>query len=980
MTRRLMQMALTALCVAAWAAPAAAQVFTGRIEVTTKDSTGAVLPGVTVELTGVQSASAVSDARGEARFLNLAPGRYVVSAQLTGFRPYRNDNVPVGAGTVLALDVTLSVGGVTEAVNVVAETPVIEAKRTAVATNISLEELQNVPSSRDPWVILQTVPGVIVDRVNVGGAESGQQSNYKAKGAPVNQNTWNMDGIAITDMAALGSSPTYYDFDMFQELQVTTGGADIANSTPGVALNFVLRGGTNSWRGSSRYYFENSSLQADNVTGSLFGQVGSYNRTNRYYDTGVEGGGPIVKNKLFAWGAYGKTEPRAEIYRFNPGPAAANFVRQTEDCKPTGQTSPVAPNTYGVSARDCTTLENYSAKVTADLDAATRASFTYFRGNKIKLGRSAGATRPAETTWNQDGPTDFFKAELNRTVGSALFTTARYAYTTNGFSLTPQGGFGTTAYRDDRRVWHDTFLSYSTDRPQHNVQLEGNYFRGNHELKAGFGWRKSGVTSTSAWPGGLVHIHTGYPDMFVQITRDWNLNGEGQYWNAFIGDTFTRDRWTINAGVRWDRSASSILETTVPANSFSALLPALTAPAVKNAVVWNSVTPRVGVSYALGENRKTLVRASYATFANQLDSNFSATVASAIPYYSYVYVGGRDLNGNNRLDPNEYREDLGVCCFNPNDPLNGNPDRIGNYKTPITHEMILGFDRELAANFGLSANLTFRRYTNFNWLQYAGLTGADYRQVGTLSGTAPGLGAYNVPYFQVNESAVPDDFGRVFEAREGYSQRYTGFEIVGTKRMSNRWMMRAALSGGTHREYFDSRSAQADPTPSVPAASQFTLLSPNRDGGLVLEQTGGSGKSSIFLSAPKYQFILTGAYQGPWGVNTGVNYLLRQGYAMPFFQSNVETPDDLISATKSVLLVEDVDDFRLPTVHSFDWRLSKNITLDRISLDLDFDVFNLFNSSATLGRQYDLAATNFNQILEITNPRIARLGIRVSFK
>ena len=133
--------------------------------------------------------------------------------------------------------------GVSEQVQVSVESPVVDPKRNAVSTTITNEELQNIPSARDPWVVLQTVPGIIVDRVNVGGSESGQQSNYIAKGADTGDNTWNLDGIPITDMNALGSTPTYYDFDMFQEMNVSTGGADVQASTPGVQLNFVLKSG-----------------------------------------------------------------------------------------------------------------------------------------------------------------------------------------------------------------------------------------------------------------------------------------------------------------------------------------------------------------------------------------------------------------------------------------------------------------------------------------------------------------------------------------------------------------------------------------------------------------------------------------------------------------------------------------------------------------------------------------------------------------
>jgi hypothetical protein len=216
MRERLARLAVLCASVAALATPAAAQVYTGRIDITVTDSTGAILPGVAVEVSGPQNQTAVSDARGEVHFLNLPPGTYAVNAKLQGFGDYINKNVPVVAGGAVPLKISMSVGGVTQEVDVTAESPVIDPKRTATTTNVTHEELQQIPSSRDPWVVLQTVPGVVVDRVNVGGAESGQQSNYQAKGAASGDNTWNIDGIAITDMSALGSTPTYYDFDMFQ--------------------------------------------------------------------------------------------------------------------------------------------------------------------------------------------------------------------------------------------------------------------------------------------------------------------------------------------------------------------------------------------------------------------------------------------------------------------------------------------------------------------------------------------------------------------------------------------------------------------------------------------------------------------------------------------------------------------------------------------------------------------------------------------
>src|SRR5215204_627358 len=328
--------------------PVAAQVFTGRIDVTVTDSTGAVLPGVSVEVIGPRNQNATTDQQGQARLLNLPAGTYQVKAALQGFTNYLNRSIPVSAGSVVPLRITLGVQGVSEQVQVSGDTPIVEPKRQAISTTVTNQELQNIPTARDPWVVLQTVPGVIVDRVNVGGSESGQQSNYIAKGATTGDNTWYMDGIPITDMSALGSSPSYYDFDMFEEMQVTTGGADAQQATPGVQMNFVLKSGTNSLRGSARTYYENKDLQSNNLPDDLVedlgGASGKGNRLTKYADYGGELGGPFIKDRLWGWGSFGRTDVDV----------------QTLDGFP-----------------DKTTLEDIGAKTQAAFSRAWRGNFTF---------------------------------------------------------------------------------------------------------------------------------------------------------------------------------------------------------------------------------------------------------------------------------------------------------------------------------------------------------------------------------------------------------------------------------------------------------------------------------------------------------------------------------------------------------------------------------------------------------------------------
>ncbi len=155
------------------------------------------------------------------------------------------------------------------------------------------------------------MPGVQIDRVNVGGNESGQQCSYSARGSQADQNTWNVDGVTITDMSALGGSPTYYDFDSFEEMHASTGGSDVTAQAPGVQLNLVTKRGTNDIHGSARIFLADGDLQWNNITQEDIDQGVSAtggNRINEVQDYGVEVGGPIVRDHVWLWGAYGRNQ------------------------------------------------------------------------------------------------------------------------------------------------------------------------------------------------------------------------------------------------------------------------------------------------------------------------------------------------------------------------------------------------------------------------------------------------------------------------------------------------------------------------------------------------------------------------------------------------------------------------------------------------------------------------------------------------
>jgi hypothetical protein len=405
----------------------------------------------------------------------------------------------------------------------------------------------------------------------------------------------------------------------------------------------------------------------------------------------------------------------------------------------------------------------------------------------------------------------------------------------------------------------------------------------------------------------------------------------------------------------------------------------LTAAAASNAYDLSAVAPRVGVTYALDDARKTIARVSYAMFASQLPAN-AASFISPIQY-SYALYNAVDLNGNHVADPNEITTLAGTSGINLTNPSSiTTANKIGDISSPLTNELMVGVDRELMSNFGIGATFTYRRMTNLLWNPAIGATPASYTQNGTFTGTFANVGTVAVPFYGVGATVDPTAGYNALN-RPDYHQRYMGFEVSATKRMSNHWMGRFGFASSSWNEYFDSSSAILDRTPTAAESGEFakfTAAGPLINGGPVVISSAGSGKSQIYSVAPKYQLSANGMYQAPWGIDVGANLLFRQGYAEPFNRTRVATGDALVPS-KTVLIAPSADASRLPNVTSLDARLEKMFKFGRTNLAVDLDVFNILNEGTTLGLQYDARVATYSQVAEIMQPRIARLGVRFVF-
>ena len=1012
---------IAALLIALCTVSAYAQYSTGSLYGVTKSKDGTVLPGVTVTLTGMGAPqTTVSDSTGAFRFLNLSPGSYQLKAELSGFGSAVRNGVVVRVGGNSDVELTLN-PSVTESITVTAEAPLLDVRKTGTGSTIDRLEMESIPTARDPWMILQSTPGVMVDRINVGGTQSGQQSQYVSKGAPRNDGTWNIDGVNITDMGATGSSPTYYDFDTFEEMQITTGGSDPRIQTSGVQLNMVTKRGTNEYKGSGRYYYAPGSTSAEaTVPDEAATYLSRTNYVNYVRDYGVELGGPIWRDRIWIWGARG--DQKISTWQSLAVPAPALFIP------------------------DDTILRNKNLKINAQIMPSNSFVAAYTYGDKYRNARDLSPTRPFAAAWKQTGPTKVYKLEDTQMFGSTFYLTGMWSKVDGGFGLFGNGGTGPEApsfWQDRFGVFQDNFYTYATVRPQKQYRLDGSKFLGimgmNHEFKFGFGYRDTPVESASIYPGAAsgywTYSTTGQASFncaarnlpancaIAFLYRPPQASYSGEYNELYVGDTIMLGDLTLQAGLRWDQQSSGIQPMDVGGNpvvgaalnlpcipsqiptsgtgpcaggSLNAQLPGIAYPGQDRELEWKSVSPRIGATYALGADKRTLLRAAYNRYVSQLGS----TVAGSSPVgNSYFTFYGADTNNDRTIQRNELLQVRSWVGINPLAPASLTSTRRVDYDMdpPTTDEFLLGAERELWNGFSLGLTYSHRKNSNlaavrFEKTQGAGdwYTSADYvPATRTVAGvTTPILAGGSVPVYALSPNVAVPTFS-VITNRPDYKQTYNGLELTATRRMSNKWMMRFNASINDYTDDCGDDSF-ANPTPqlnSTGIVNGFAAAGgpPICPGGVVAPQSAGSGAfGNVFVNS-EWNFNLNGVYIAPWNIHIGGNLMARQGYP------NVrrETVTGLRGGTATVVL-DPIGDTRFDNVYQLDLRLAKEFRImNRAGITISGEVFNATNERTVLQRNGTILQSSTtanatpiasgNRITEIQAPRVWRLGAKFNF-
>ncbi len=967
---------------------------TGDIRGRVTDNTGAIIPGVTVTLTtptGTQQ-TAVTSETGTYVFPRLTVGTYKVQFELAGFKTVVREDLRITIGLTLDINQVMEISTVQETVTVTGETPVVDTTETGTQATFNREMLQSLPTARDPWVILEQTPGVAMDRANVGGSQSGQQAGQMSRGQLGTQNKWTIDGVDITDMSATGASPIYYDFDMLEEMQVVTGGADASQQTGGMGINMVTRSGTDRFKGSGRFYVTDDSMQADNITDEMKrARAGSGAPIQNIKDFGFEVGGPIKAGKMWYWGSYGKQDIKAGI---------VGFYLPTAECqaiKTQLAADPLAPIPTS-DVRDClgtdgTLLNNYNWKLSWAPFRNNKFSFQNTWAEKFKNARDASDLRPPETTyiqravtseygsWGWDvGPSPLWKAGDQHIFSDRLLLDIQWAHLGNNFILdfqSPELNDVQALYEITTGAWSRSYnRSGPYIRPTHSLDVTMNYFLpatlgGDHAFKFGLRWRTAPAHSEVHRGGNTIaRLRNGVPAE-AYLYRDSITDYDLRTWAFYVQDTFTRNRLTMKLGLRLDRQDDAALPSSVPAHPFAPQwLPSVTFNGADPNIVWNDLSPRVGFTYDLTGEGTSILNGSYSMYFSQRApgslSGILNPVTEAVIGFPWADANGdlvvqateldysRILTFGGNYDPNNPTV---VTTANTVDP---------NVKNERTQEFIVGFDHELFPGWGVGANYIWRKYDQFRWDDTIGLTSADYSpvQFTPTAASCPQAGArcdtitYYVPNFSIPSL-------RIRTNQPGYYRDFNGFELTMRKRYSNRWMMSASYAYNSAVEHYSSPDSYEDPTGII-----------NRDGAQYAPEVGGSGIDNVFPNA-KWLVKLNGQYTLPWwDINVAGVYNARQGYPFP---QRILTPSRPNRAGTTTVLLDPLGDVRHPNFQTLDLRIDKAFKFNRLTLIPSMDVFNLFNANTILARRTNQNASNANNISGVVAPSIVRFGVRATW-
>jgi hypothetical protein len=986
---------------------------------TVRDSSGAVLPGVTVEASSPalieKARSAVTDGSGVYKIIELRPGMYSVTFTLPGFVTVRREGIELTADFTAPVHAEMRVGTVEETITVSGESPVVDTQSITTRTVMTREVLDTMPTGRNIQAVGIMIPGASLSfgggaalSRDVGGSGGLQQSPLLFKGSPDSVQT--VDGMRLNNLCANGAySGVYWNDASFQEFSYVTGADSAEMAQGGMRINMVPRDGGNTFRGQVFGNYTEGDWQANNLRSNLAGDL-TYNPNNRIsnvsviqriWDVNPSIGGPIFRDKAwfyFTFRHWGVEKTVADSF-FDADPAP--FRYQADTARP------------GV---DDGHIVSRAARVMWQVSDKDRLSYYHDDQSKYRDHWGISATISPEASAVQVTPTSYVAvAKWTRThTNKLLFDVGFAIYSQEYTELYQPAVTGTT-----EKIWDDAAIAASdvysiTEQTNGRVfsawnapadhfstlrqySASASYVTGSHSLKVGGTLGEGPRRTLERFTGDLtMTFSNALPQSVTLRTPLDQREGIKADVGLYIQDRWTINRATITGGVRFDWFQGEVLDEDLPAGRWN---PAAHFDGfeVQN---WKDLNPRLGIAYDLFGNGKTALKASVARYVN---GEMVGTAAANNPQTTIGRTDVRTWRDNG--DFTIFNADGSVQTAELGPSTNSNfgkvipgttttdPDALSGWrKRPYNWEYAVSVQHELVPRVSLSAGFFRRSFGNQividNQLTSPDSYDGPFCITAPVNTNLPGGGGYDVcGLYDIKPTAQ----GQVRNVRTrasnfgGISDVFTGFDATVTARLHGGTL----LQGGVLAQRRDFDTCNAPMPSAVPGitALAFSTLQVDNPEARFCDQT--------FPFRPDVKLL--GSHPLPWDVQISATYQYSRGVQNPLAPSVLAfwaAPNAIIApalrrnlaagatATKTITLIEPGTVYGDENLHQIDLRASKRFKFDRYTFRIDADLYNVLNSNwpYTVNTNFSTLATSaWLRPTNMLQGRFFKIGGQFSF-
>jgi hypothetical protein len=607
MTRRIIGLVLVTLaCLVLWPSALHAQ---SAIVGTVKDTSGAVLPGVTVEAASdalIEKVKTVTtDGSGQYRIVDLRPGTYVVSFILPGFQGLKRDGLQLASEFTMTINADLTVGSLEESITVSGDAPIVDVTNAVHTQVLSRETIDAIPTGRTIQGMGQLVVGVSLSLPDTGGARAMQQTYMSTHGMSSANNTVLIDGMIVNGLQSDGSVQSYFNDAMNQEVSYQTSGISAETSAGGVRLNMIPREGGNRFNGDFKAAYRPGEWQGSNLTDRHQAQgLTAGNAVQRISDVTASQGGPILKDRLWFFAS-------ARYFSVN------NFIANTL----------TADGEQGV---DDQYIKSGLVRLTWQITPKFKFSgyqdeIDKYRGHDMQ---SRYDPETAATQWFSPAY-HTNQAKLTGTLTSRLLLETGFSsnleYYTNSYRPNIEQPRGTAAWFEttgqseaDLGGLKRASTGQNTQSPaRYNWQGAISYVTGSHNLKTGIQYQRGTFYHTVDANGDLYQVYrsstTGVPYTVPDtvVVRNTPLARYGERLNydvgLFVQDTINYKRLSVTGGIRYEALNAQVEAADTPAGRF---VPARSYPAIEDLPNWRNWAPRFSSVLDVFGNSKTALKYS----------------------------------------------------------------------------------------------------------------------------------------------------------------------------------------------------------------------------------------------------------------------------------------------------------------------------------------------------------------------------------